>query len=123
MIYDATHNLYGWDKATVDLLTSYAQICFIIIAPLLPIITTKVSCRKLITLSSITMAAGSIIRSITIYNPYSTFFAHVGQILNGIAGPFVVSTPTAISSEWFPSHQRTLATSIAVGASYSGMTN
>lgn len=67
------------------------------------------------------MAAGSIFRSITIFDPYSTFFAHIGQILNGVSGPFVISTVTAISSEWFPFHQRTLATSIAIGSSYAGM--
>eukprot|EP01084_Bolivina_argentea_P184086 317564_1 len=120
VIYETTHNVYGWDKFTVDLLTAYAQICFIVTAPLLPFITTRISYRKLITASSLLICASLISRSITIYNPDATILAHIAQILNGIAGPLVVSTSTSVSSTWFPSHQRTFATSIAISSSYAG---
>ena len=36
---------------------------------------------------------GSVIRSITVAPPYALVLAHVGQIVNSSAGPFVISTP------------------------------
>ena len=38
---------------------------------------------------------------------------HIGQILNGLAGPIAMGAPPAISSEWFAPEQRTTATAIA----------
>jgi MFS family permease len=38
----------------------------------------------------------------------------VGQILNAAAGPLVMATPSLLASVWFPDHERTTATAIAV---------
>jgi nitrate/nitrite transporter NarK len=39
---------------------------------------------------------------------------HLCAILNGIAGIVVFSAPSAVSSAWFPPHERTTATGIAL---------
>ena len=38
---------------------------------------------------------------------------HIGQFLNGLAGPVSMGAPPAISAEWFAPEQRTTATAIA----------
>ena len=103
------------------MLTAYGQLGFILIAPLLPTLTSCISYRKLITAASLLMCAGCMARSVSAYSSYSTIFAHVAQVLNGLAGPILASTSTAISAVWFSPHQRTLATSIAVSAGFAGI--
>ena len=44
---------------------------------------------------------------------------HVGQALNGLAGPVAMAGPPAVSAAWFPPHQR--ATATAVGALFGMM--
>ena len=39
---------------------------------------------------------------------------HICAILNGIAGIIVFSAPSALSSAWFPPHERTTATGVAI---------
>ena len=45
---------------------------------------------------------------------------HVGQFLNGLAGPIAMGAPPAISAEWFPPEQRTTATAISSVANTMG---
>lgn len=47
-------------------------------------------------------------------------FIHLGQILNGIAGPLIMAPPPKLSAVWFPPNQRTTATSIGTMAPYVG---
>jgi hypothetical protein len=38
--------------------------------------------------------------------------AHLGQIFNGLAGPFVYATPSRLSAAWFPPSARTKVPSL-----------
>jgi FLVCR family MFS transporter len=42
-------------------------------------------------------------------------------ILNGLAGPVVMSAPSVISAVWFPPEQRTFATGVTAMANYYGL--
>ena len=45
---------------------------------------------------------------------------HIGQFLNGLAGPIAMGGPPALSAEWFVPEQRTTATAIASVANTMG---
>ncbi|KAJ4460119.1 putative MFS-type transporter [Paratrimastix pyriformis] len=47
-------------------------------------------------------------------------FLHFGQILNGIAGPYVMSTTSRLSLLWFPPGERTFSTATATLANQLG---
>jgi hypothetical protein len=40
--------------------------------------------------------------------------------MNGLAGPFLMATPSKLSAEWFAPHERGTATSIGLMANYAG---
>lgn len=46
---------------------------------------------------------------------------HIGQILNGLAGPVASAAPPFLSAIWFAPHERTTATAIAVMLNSLGM--
>jgi hypothetical protein len=50
-----------------------------------------------------------------------TLLVHAGQFLNGLAGPIAMSIPPVISATFFPTEQRTLATSVMSVANYVGV--
>ena len=60
------------------------------------------------------MTVGSILRVFSLDSTVYLISAHLGAILVGIAGIMVMAAPTALSAAWFPAHQRTTATAIAM---------
>ena len=47
---------------------------------------------------------------------------HVGQALNGLAGPFAMSAGTVLSAAWFSPEERTISTAIFCTANQVGVT-
>lgn len=121
MIQDKTQDAYQWNKSTIQLLTLWSPIWFIPTAISLPYWPHSWSSRSYVTLASALICIASILKAITRYKPYALILAHAAQIINSIAGPFVLSTITLISSEWFPINQRLFATSVAISAHYLGI--
>lgn len=117
---DIQHS-YQWNESTTKRLTLCSQILFISTALLLPCAHHRVSSRSYITISSGLVCMASILKAITSSKPYALILAYAAQILNGISGPFVLSTIALISSEWFPINQRIFATSVAISAYYLGI--
>lgn len=64
---------------------------------------------------------GAGIRCFTVKGPYATPLIHIGQILNGLAGPVAMAAAPVLSSTWFPPNQRTTATSIMTASNYFGV--
>lgn len=60
-------------------------------------------------------------RVITVHLPAVTYLTHVGQILNGLAGPVGMSIGPSLSAAWFPVNQRVTATAVAGVANYVGV--
>ena len=117
---------------TIDLLLNWGPIMFLPATPfvgyllLFPIVGLKYTVRSATTLCFI----GSIIRMIPtiieifdtqyIMNESSLYYVHIGQILNGLAGPMVLSPPSKLSVIWFPESQRVFATALASGSNTFG---
>lgn len=122
-MYIFLDNYYAFAETqseTQRLLTLWDPIWFIPTAISLPYLPHSWSSRLYITLSSAVICIASMLKTITTCKPYALILAHAVQIINGIAGPFVLSTTALISSEWFPINQRLFAISIAVSAHYLG---
>ena len=50
--------------------------------------------------------------------PGVLYIVHVGQVLNGVVGPFMLSTPALMSATWFPHDERSTATSCILGGGF-----
>eukprot|EP01084_Bolivina_argentea_P294755 507283_1 len=119
----------GQVNGTIDLLLNWGPIWFLIAAPFCayilsyPIIGLKLNTK----IAVILLFSGNVLRCIpsileacsfinySISNKFwhTLIFLHIGQILNAIAGPFVMGPPSKLSVIWFPQRQRNTATAIA----------
>lgn len=59
-------------------------------------------------------------RIVTEQAPWALVLAHVSCILNSLAGPFVLATPSKLAALWFAPHERTTACSVALMANFLG---
>lgn len=112
--------LYGWSPTSIDLLAAWGPFILMAVGIFTADLVERVGLRATITIAALLTFLGTVVRCITTVSPYALWLAHLGQILNAISGPLVYATPSKLSIEWFPPHQRTTATSIAVMANSFG---
>ena len=115
----AVNPFYGWDDATIALLSNWGPIgYFVAVVPtawLLDVAGIRASCIVGMTL----VFGGSVLRCVHVAaDPTSAALMQAGQILNGLAGPIAMSISPVLSAAWFAPHERTAATAIASGANY-----
>ncbi len=120
-IVTQVQHVYGWSTASIDLLSAWGPLVYVLVALPSAAIAQRIGIRGSIALAVSLSLAGTIIRSFTTRAPYALVLAHAGQITNALAGPLVTATPSMLSAEWFAPHQRATATSIAVMSNYAGM--
>jgi hypothetical protein len=108
--------------AVIDLLLNWGPIAYLIVMPLVMIALSQggKSVWKTILWGASFTFAGSLVRLIPSFfsvalrqSEWTVFMLHVGQFLNGCAGPMAAGCTTAFSATWFPVEERTLATSVA----------
>ena len=121
---------YHISDSTVILLLNWGPIIFIPCLPLTYVLLNKPNgLRKCVLVLAITDFLGAALRlvpSISVTTPtpdnvplIMTFF-HLGQILNAACGPLVMAPVSQLSCLWFPPHERTRATTIAIFANNFG---
>jgi len=74
--------------------------------------------HKLTIISALLCFSGTMIRCFSLLDPrswWALYVVSIGQILVAIAGPIVCTAPTKLSSRWFPTDERTIATAIGTG--------
>jgi len=67
-------------------------------------------------LAVVLCAISASMRCLVFFHPtkwYSIWCIHIAQILNAAVGPFVMASPSKLSSNWFPVKERTTATAVA----------
>lgn len=123
---------YYISDSTVILLLNWGPIIFIPCLPLTYIILNKPNglrkCVLILAITDFLAAALRLVPSILTTKPTPehetiilTFF-HLGQILNAACGPLVMAPVSQLSCLWFPPHERTRATTIAIFANNFGST-
>ncbi|KAK2904832.1 hypothetical protein Q8A67_006631 [Cirrhinus molitorella] len=81
----------------------------------------KKGLRASLLLSAFFMVLGAVLRSVPLTDLYyRRWLIHGGQLLNGLAGPTIMSAGPLLSTTWFAPDQRATATAIASLIGYLG---
>jgi hypothetical protein len=112
-----TRELYGWSDADQALFLAWGPIAVCALVMLVPSLVHSIGLRASITVSIALSAIAAILRC---YGSYSLKIVHIAQLLNAIAGPIVLATPSKLSAIWFAAHERDKATSISTMTNYLG---
>ncbi|KAK3589570.1 hypothetical protein CHS0354_043025 [Potamilus streckersoni] len=120
-IASASEDAFGWTDSTIALLSNWGPIAYIITAfPLSWLIDVK-GIRWATLCMSFLVVLGTGLRCITSDPTTATWLIHIGQFINGAAGPVAMGGPPVVSAEWFPPHQRTTATAVSIVISSFGV--
>ena len=107
-------SVYGFGEDTIQLLSNYGCIFFIVVAIPSAWALDRLGCR-LPTLACVAlMLACSVLRCLARdASTASVIFVHASMILDAIVGPVVMAAPGKLAEDWFGPRERTLATAIA----------
>lgn len=127
---DAVSEYYpGITNGTIDLLLNWGPIAYIPSVPVGSWMCGRVGGLRAVQLTACTlMFLGAAVRTIPCWlsvmfrGSGAVYFLHVGQILNALAGPFVMASVSKFSVTWFGDGERTLATACCVLANNLGST-
>ena len=121
VIAQAVKPLYGWDDGTIALLANWGVLGYLLAAwPTSWLLDNRGPRSACVVGSALTFLGGvaRIVRHET--DGVGSTLAHVGQILNALAGPVAMSIGPVLSAMWFPPAERNLATAIVATANYGG---
>ncbi len=104
---------YGWSDATVAIMPDWGTVAFLVSVAPLTWLLRRCGLRAAVMAAAFAAMVGSAAHTLTTAPAAFTVLAHVGAIINGVAGVAVLSVPPALSAAWFPPSERTTATSIS----------
>lgn len=120
-IPESAKAVFHWNDGTIALLADWGNIPFVILGiPICWFLNNK-GLRINVIMTSILVFIGTGLRCITYKTEIATPLINIGQILNGVAGVIVTGAPSLLSAVWFPTNQRTTATSIAILCNFMGI--
>jgi len=111
---------FDWTIRDLSMMTMWGTVTFVIFVFPFCWLLEKIGLHRIVRImaSLIFLGAGS--RVVKITNPGFLAFAHIGSILNGIAGAIVMSAPSALSAVWFPPNERMISTCISQACAFLG---
>jgi FLVCR family MFS transporter len=104
--------LYKWDSGVINVLAAWGPISYIPVCLCTPYAVNKIGLSYSVLFASFCTALCCALRCVSFEGTAALYSAHVAQLVNGLAGPFVLATPPLLSAVWFPLEQRTTATVI-----------
>eukprot|EP00095_Tigriopus_kingsejongensis_P006891 maker-scaffold125_size330479-snap-gene-2.12 protein:Tk06891 transcript:maker-scaffold125_size330479-snap-gene-2.12-mRNA-1 annotation:"hypothetical protein DAPPUDRAFT_102163" len=104
---------YDWSDSTLAMMPNWGCIMFIIFLFPLTWLLEKKGVRPAFILVSGLVTLGCCLRTFSQDADVFLYMAHIGAILNGIAGATVMSAPPVMATLWFPENERIFATSIS----------
>ncbi|XP_049584593.1 solute carrier family 49 member 4 [Syngnathus scovelli] len=119
-IQNSAAHAFGFTKSDIAVLVLWGPVGFI---PWLLFmwLMDKRGLRASLLLSAFLMLLGAALRSIPLTDPsLRRWLIHGGQLLNGLAGPTIMSAGPFLSTTWFAPDQRATATAVASLFSYLG---
>lgn len=121
VIAQAVKPLYGWDDGTIALLANWGPIMYVVAAWPTSYLLDVRGPRSACIAGASLVFAGGLARAVR----HSTdgpgaALAHIGQILNALAGPVAMSVGPVLSAMWFPPSERNTATAVISTANYGG---
>ncbi|KAG7501824.1 Disrupted in renal carcinoma 2 [Solea senegalensis] len=112
-IQNSAVHAYGFSKSDIAVLVLWGPVGFV---PWLLFmwLMDKKGLRSSLLLSAFFMLLGAVMRSIPLTDlPLRRWLIHGGQLLNGLAGPTIMSAGPYLSTTWFAPDQRATATAVA----------
>ncbi|XP_059177516.1 solute carrier family 49 member 4 homolog [Physella acuta] len=119
-IATTSKDAFGWSNATVAWMTNWGPISFVLCGFLFPWILQVKGLRWATLPSMLLVFLGTCCRVITSDSESATILIHIGQFLNGLAGPIAMGGFPTLSAAWFPPGQRVTATAIGVSLTFCG---
>ncbi|XP_034041661.1 solute carrier family 49 member 4 [Thalassophryne amazonica] len=119
-IQNSALHAFGFSKSDIALLVLWGPVGYI---PWLLFIwlMDKKGLRASLLFSAFFMLLGAALRCLPLpQQPLRRWFIHGGQLLNGLAGPTIMSAGPLLSTTWFAPDQRATATALATLFSYLG---
>ncbi|XP_071211424.1 solute carrier family 49 member 4-like [Salvelinus alpinus] len=119
-IQNSAMHAYDFTKSDIAVLVLWGPVGF---APWLLFIwlMDKKGLRVSLLLSAFFMVIGAALRSVPVPEQHlRRWLIHAGQLLNGLAGPTIMSAGPLLSTTWFAPDQRATATAVASLVSYLG---
>ncbi|XP_056145761.1 solute carrier family 49 member 4 [Lampris incognitus] len=119
-IQNSAMRAFGFTKSDIAVLVLWGPVGFI---PWLLFmwLMDKKGLRVSLLLSAFFMLLGAALRSVPLGGqPQKRWLIHGGQLLNGLAGPTIMSAGPLLSTTWFAPDQRATATAVASLISYLG---
>jgi len=115
-------NVFGWNDSDVAWMGNWGPIAYMFCFYPTALFLDTYGLRQPARSCAFLLAASCGIRLLST-GPSKTclILQHIGQMLNGMAGPFAMSAGTVLSSAWFSPEQRTTSTSIFVVANLAGV--
>uniref|UniRef100_A0A2C9K2I1 Major facilitator superfamily (MFS) profile domain-containing protein n=1 Tax=Biomphalaria glabrata TaxID=6526 RepID=A0A2C9K2I1_BIOGL len=118
-ISSSSKEAFSWSDATIAWLNNWGPGAYVVFGLFFPWLLQVKGLRWAVVPSMLCIFIGTVCRVITSDKDSATILIHIGQFLNGVAGPISGATPT-LSSIWFPADERIIATSIASSISALG---
>ena len=118
------NDTFGWRDGDISLLGNWGPIAYAIAFLPTAWLLDTYHLRPSTFVASSFVFAGCAVRLMRVDDSaVSLLLQHVGQCLNGLAGPFSLSAGTVISAAWFPRYQRTTSTAIFTVANMLGVSS
>lgn len=117
----SSEEAFGWTDADIALFANWGPITYLVTTfPFAWMIDVQ-GLRPASVLAMFLVAAGAGIRCITDDPQYIKWTIHIGQLLNGLAGPVAMGGPPVLSALWFPANERTTATALNMVLNFLGL--
>ncbi|XP_078324118.1 solute carrier family 49 member 4 homolog isoform X2 [Crassostrea virginica] len=109
----SSEDAFGWSDGDIALLSNWGPISYVLATFIMSWVVDVKGLRWACLSAALMVAVGAGVRCITDTPPYVKWTIHLGQFLNGLAGPVAMAVPPVVSVVWFPVKQRTTATAAA----------
>jgi MFS transporter, FLVCR family, disrupted in renal carcinoma protein 2 len=114
--------VFNWDDATIAWMGNWGPIAYVIAFMPTAWMLDTWFVRHTALMAAFLVLVGTGVRLIST-GPSSTclYLMHIGQCLNGLAGPFAMSAGTVLSAAWFAPNERTTSTATFCIANMAGV--
>eukprot|EP00946_MAST-07B_sp_MAST-7B-sp1_P004735 g4735.t1 len=113
---------FGWNDATLSFLGNWGPIAYVVFFLPTAWSLSRYKLRPTAIGASLLVFAGCGVRMFdTSKSSTCLYLQHLGQALNGLAGPFAMSAGTVVSAAWFGANERTTSTAIFTIANMFGV--
>lgn len=119
-VRDLAASFFDCSESQIDMLSSVFLLLYLPFIPAAPYVTTKYQLRTCMLFATTLALLSGLVRFLSVFpSSYAILFG--GQCLASLSQVFSLSLPPHISSKWFPSSERPLATGVGVLANEAGI--